>query len=346
MEDFTNKSVLVTGAGGITGQGILQCLLKINLRPKIIATDVSKTAAGLFWADSSFVLPHSSEQHKYLEAIKFLCQKYNISAVFPGSDGEARLLSYTDKWKSQDSVLLASAGNNIWNTTGDKLNTYLMAKKLNVTAPMTMRFSPAMFKQIAETCGAPVVLKPRKGSGNRGIYYIDKIEDIPKELKLDDYLVQEFLGAECLEYTVGCYFSKNGSDKTPNALVALRRKLLNGNTSFGEIISPQVFEEDIIKMAEYLDLTGYCNFQFIFNKDRNYFIEMNTRFSSSVSISQKANCNFVERYLLDNLKNKLKSKFRSKPGKTIIRYMKDYVIKTNEIEIASDLTQSQNYPIL
>lgn len=337
MEDFRNESVLVTGVGGITGQGILQCLLKIKSRPKIIATDISKTAAGLFWADEAFVLPHSSAMKTYLEKIRFLCKKHNVSVVFPGSDGESRILTYNADWKSNKNILLAASNKNVWNITGNKLNTYVMAKKLNVLTPVTKPFSILNFNQIAEDHGLPVVLKPRAGSGSRGIYYIRKSADIPEGINLDEYLLQEFVGNESSEYTVGAFFAKESSNNRLSSLVALQRTLLHGNTSYGEIISPQSFEEDITKIANYLALTGYCNFQFISKKERNYLIEINARFSSSISISQKAGCNFVELYLLDNLKNKLKPIFRSKPGKTVIRYMNDYVVETSKVKVVTNL---------
>lgn len=111
QNDFSHIAVLVTGTGGTTGQGILQSLRTIQNRPQIIASDISHRAPGFYWADKSFVLPHSSQTEEYLRYVKEICKRYKIEVILPGSDGEARIL--TDSYSGSDGIFLAASSNKL-----------------------------------------------------------------------------------------------------------------------------------------------------------------------------------------------------------------------------------------
>ncbi len=52
--------IMVTGGGALLGQGILRALRFSALRFRTIVVDVSPLAAGLHWADESFLVPPAS----------------------------------------------------------------------------------------------------------------------------------------------------------------------------------------------------------------------------------------------------------------------------------------------
>jgi hypothetical protein len=66
-------------------------------------------------------------------------------------------------------------------------------------------FVPSVYSSISKY---PVFIKPREGQGAKGALPIFGDSDIPQSIKLDDYVICEYLPGE--EYTVDCLTDKNG----------------------------------------------------------------------------------------------------------------------------------------
>ena len=319
--DFRHLTVLVTGAGGVTGQGILQSLHAIKNRPRIIATDISSRAAGFFWADQSFVLPYSSQRKKYLDRIKEICRKYKVKVVFPGSDKEARLLAENSKQIKK--VILATSSQKIWKVTGDKLLTNRLCKKLKIPTPKTYRLSLTNIQKLTKKTGYPFTIKQRSGSGSRGlkvVYEPASAKKLLSEANPRDYLLQEYLPPDQNEYTVGTYFDYHLRNYQNIVMIAYKRQLYHGNTIAAETVSPKIFKPSILALGKYLKLTGYINFQFIMKDKTPYLTDINARFSSSTSISLHLGYNWVETYLLNILYKVKPKKALYTPGIVIVRY--------------------------
>ncbi len=321
---------LVTGVGGVTGQGILQCLLRLKPKPFIVGTDISPRATGLFWTDAGFVLPPCYKLTRYLATIRNLCDRFDIDVVFPGSDREARVLT-NQAWFDRRRILVATARKDVWNITGDKLMISKLALSLGIASPATLPYSKKAVELISSEFGFPIVVKPRKSSGSRGIIYVDGNSRTPDQT-LKGYVAQPYLPNDGNEYTVGTYIRHNNVGSAPVALVAMRRWLSNGNTATAEIVTPALFEEAIGKISHRLSLSGYCNFQFIVYKGQPNLIDINARFSSSVSIGLHIGCNFVDYYLRDNFGRNPVPSFRSSEGKTVVRYFADCLLDSKKLE--------------
>jgi carbamoyl-phosphate synthase large subunit len=319
-------TVLVTGVGGPTGQGVLQSLHAIKNRPKIIASDISTAAAGYFWGDKSFVISHSSREENYLKCIKRICNKHKVRVIFPGSDGEARILANNSS--KLNNINLATSSKIIWNSTGDKLLISRLCSKLKVSSPRTHPLSiPNAKKLLKKTC-LPVTIKQRIGSGSRGIEIISNFKDIVKIVKKNksNYIVQEYLPVENNEYTVGTYFDLFSNDHSNPIMIAYKRVLYHGNTISAETVNAKPFKKSIQKIGKYLKIKGYTNFQFIMKNNTPLLTDINSRFSSSTSMSLILGFNWIETYL-SNLLYKVKPRgIDYKQGVVIVRYFKDIVL--------------------
>lgn len=321
-KDFRNVTVLVTGASGPTGQGILQSLQSIKNRPKIIATDISPIAAGFYWSDKSYTLPHSSQKENYLSAIMRICHKEKVKIVFPGSDGEARVL--TNNSSRFKDVILATSNKSIWEITGDKLFVSNLCMSLNIPTPLTYTASLSNLNKLVLKTGFPVILKQRMGSGSRGISILTnqkKAVEVIKNCSPRRHIIQEYLSIEDNEHTIGVYFYSKKA-----LLIAYKRSLFHGNTISAVTIDSKPFSKTINKIGRYLKMRGYINFQFITKNKIAYLTDINSRFSSSTSMALQLNLNWIEIYLNDIIYNKRIKYNNYKFGITIVRYMADIVL--------------------
>lgn len=66
-------------------------------------------------------------------------------------------------------------------------------------------FMPGIFKNINDY---PVFIKPRFGQGGVGAFLVNNSSDIPMDIKLNDYVICEYLPGE--EYSVDCLTDKDG----------------------------------------------------------------------------------------------------------------------------------------
>src|SRR5437899_11762114 len=89
----TKATVIVTAVGGIVAQGIIKSLKLCNMKKdhrvvyRIIATDISPQAAGLYRSNIGILVPsHSSPD--YVESIIKICKEQSVKAIFVGSDEE------------------------------------------------------------------------------------------------------------------------------------------------------------------------------------------------------------------------------------------------------------------
>jgi len=338
VHDYKDLSVLVTGAGGLTGQGIIRSLRAMDSSPKIIATDTSLVAAGFYWADKSFMLPHSSQQDLYLKSIAEKSKRNHVRVIFPGSDMEARLLSA--KNPDPNLISVAASSERVWDVTGDKLKLSELCIQLGVPHPTTYSLTAGNVEKLVEQYGFPIVIKKRVGSGSRGMTIVRSREDLTEiafENLLNTYMVQEYLPIDDSEYTVGTYFDIHSEEEKDPITIAYKRTLYNGNTSTAITHKPEIFANSINKLAANLGIIGYANFQFIMKDGKPHLIDLNARFSSSTSMSLSLGYNWVETYLNNLLFNEKPTNFTYDMGIVIVRYFADLILPSEKISRINEL---------
>jgi len=337
VHDYSDLSVLVTGAGGLTGQGIIRSLRAIESSPRIIATDTSLVAAGFYWADKSFMLPHSSQQDLYLASMAEKSKRNDVKVIFPGSDMEARLLSA--KNPDPNIISIAASSEKVWDVTGDKLKLSELCMRLEIPHPITYNLTTDNVEKMIKQYGFPIVIKQRVGSGSRGMTVVrsrEDLSDIAFENLRDTFMVQEYLPIEDSEYTVGTYFDIHSEEKNP-ITIAYRRTLYNGNTSTAITHNPKIFANTIKQLATNLGIVGYANFQFVMKDGEPHLIDLNARFSSSTSMSLSLGYNWVETYLNNLLFNEKPTDFSYDMGIVIVRYFADLILPSEKISKINEL---------
>ena len=264
-----NKTILVTGIGGNVGQGILRNLVSSPYKLKLIGCNTSKYSAGNHLVDEFYQVP-SGNSFDYLEVINYIVEKNKIDLIIPSTDIETAVLANA---KDQFNCKIASSGPKSSNLYLDKYLSYIHHEKFGI--PFAKSILPSNF----HTISFKNIAKPRQGRGSRGIYL--NVTDA-KELKNDEYVIQEFL--EGKEITTAAYISYLSGEFVGS--ITMERTLENGATTYCKVIKD--FDDQIqlilTNMAKYSDLTGAFNVQSIVCNNKIIPFEVNCRISGTNSI--------------------------------------------------------------
>ena len=81
------NNILILGAGGPAGSGVIKSLRNINFKGKIISVDYDKLSAGFYLSDSYYVVPGAFDDN-YIKEILNIVDKENIDLILPTSSND------------------------------------------------------------------------------------------------------------------------------------------------------------------------------------------------------------------------------------------------------------------
>jgi carbamoyl-phosphate synthase large subunit len=137
---------------------------------------------------------------------------------------------------------------------------------------------------VSELGPPPLLLKPRRGNGSRGIVKLEDERDFNYWTSKSDenWMLQKIIGDDANEFTVGVFGFGNGESLNP--LVLRRRLSAAGNTLEAQV----VHDGDVLEASQQLTRCfrplGPTNYQFRKHGGVPYLLEINPRFSSSNSL--------------------------------------------------------------
>ena len=302
-------NVLVTGVGGGGhGEQILKALqMSEAVDYSIVGADMSKFSMGLAKVKNKEILPPAIHPD-YLNQLLDLCKKYNIKALFHGSEPELRVMSENRKLIESQGIFLPINPKEVIDLCMDKNST---ASFLNQNGFQTLRFkNVSEMHHTDEIDYFPVVLKPSLGGGGSANVMIAQSAN---ELKMfatfllneyKEFIVQEYVGTPQNEFTVGVLLDMEGNYLNSIAMnryilssLSNRTKVKNRTTrkDLGELLAissgvsqgkldrfPEI-SEPCSKLAIKLGAKGSINLQCRFYKGKVYVFEINPRFSGTTS---------------------------------------------------------------
>jgi carbamoyl-phosphate synthase large subunit len=276
------STVLLTGVGGIVGQGILKCLSKSSYRT--LGADASELAAGLYAAERGFIIPRVHDPG-YIDHLVDLCVREGVRYLFPGLDMELGILSRATPRFRERGIIPIISPPEVIAVADDKLATARFLEANGLAAPRTLDLateSPRAF-------GFPVVLKPRRGgSRSQGVYIIRDEAELKYRLPSIDasnYVVQEYLEGD--EYSAG---SITFDGKCHGSMV-MRRTMRDGDTHKAFVFRDPAVDAYVARVAETLKPFGPCNFQFRMRRGVPFIFEINPRVSGGACMRSYAGFN-------------------------------------------------------
>lgn len=310
-------TILVSGASGIVGYGILRSIRERGGCFTIGTTIYPESPANCF-ADVVEIVPKTCEPN-YINHLIALIKKYSVNMIIPAIEADM------SAWNEHREELEAAGTFVLLNKSSlisfclDKWEFYRCLEEKNYKGRILSSLEPdyGHFE-------SPFILKPRCGFGARGLVKIESeehfqnyINDIGPKL-----MMQEYVGTDDEEYTISVFFDVESNIK---AFMGLRRKLASaGYTEMASVIDAKEFLDDILFLAEIFKPIGPTNFQFRKHNGELKLLEINPRISSSTSIRCKFGYNeskmAIDYFLccMDVSQPKIQN------GKAI-RYTEDYI---------------------
>lgn len=280
------KTIIITGIGGVVGQGILRNLTDMMLDVKIIGTNVSLVSAGNYLCNEVIKVPFGYDKD-YIPMMVEVCRKENVSLIIPSTDYEAYHLGANQKLFE---CVIATSPAEVTKFCLDKYLNYLAFARYNI--PFASSFLPSEYHQQFET----VVVKPREGRGSRNIY----VNPSDPSSFDDEYVVQEYL--EGPEITTTFYVTRSGE---MHGFITFVRELESGNTVKAEVTFDYDVELEgmVRKMVGHYPFRGSCNVQSRVTRKGIIPFEINCRISGTNSIRSQFGFNdvayTVQEYLLE-----------------------------------------------
>ncbi len=208
-------SVCVTGVGGPAGFNCMRSLRASNLETRIIALDMDRDAAGFYLdPNASYVVPGASDEGFALALFKIL-EREKVDVLIPTVDEEISTLCRRHILERlTDTVGLLLPSEEVAGKALDKYRTILEASRAGLPVPRTMVCTDlADAKRRSEELGFPLVVKPSRSRGARGVSYVPNARDLGRAVRAASsqggrVLLQEYVPGPV--FTIGTVCGADG----------------------------------------------------------------------------------------------------------------------------------------
>lgn len=316
-------TILMTGMGGIVGQGILKCLT--NSPYRMIGVDASELAAGLYVMERGYVVPRVNDP-SYIDHLLGLCLREGVRYVFPGLDMELPVLAQAAPRLREQGVLPIVSSPEVIELADDKLATARFLQAHGFEAPKTVDLGEESPRKL----GFPVVLKPRRGgSRSQGVFIIPSESELDYRLatiNVRNYVAQEYLDGD--EFSAGTVTF----DGRCRGTMVMRRTLRDGDTHKAFVFRNPEVEAYLTRVANALKPFGPCNFQFRMRRGLPAIFEINPRCSGGSCVRALAGFN-EPLMIIDYLETGVEPAFEIRPI-SVFRYWKELVVENVRIQDA------------
>lgn len=311
------KNILVSGASGIVGYGILRSLKNCNCN--LIGTTIYKISPANCFADIVLQPPLTSSPDYIAWLVKTI-KDYNVDMIIPAIEADMSCWNKHRNELEKTGTFVALNNFDLIELCLDKWNFY---KKLKENG----------FKYVIESSleadfekfELPFMLKPRCGFGSKGIVKVENKETFAKYKNEigKTLMMQEFVGNNDEEYSASVFFDKNSNLR---AYMVMKRKLSKqGFTEIALTVDEPELKKIIKQLAEMFKPVGATNFQFRKHNGSWKLLEINPRISSSTSLKTAFGYNECK-WTIDYFLNKIDVIQPVIKKGVAIRYTEDFLI--------------------
>jgi len=316
------KTILVSGASGVVGYGVLRSLRRADADFKLIGTTIYDDSVAQAFCDIFELAPPTTEEH-YIDWLCKVIKKYQVDMIIPGI--EADMIAWNDARDQLTATGTYVLLNNpdLIKLCSDKWSFYEALSASGSSLAISSRLVGS-FDELKAEFGLPFLLKPRRGFASKGIVRIDSKEAFtPHQQNLGTVVMaQPIVGTNDEEYTVSAFFDIN-SDLLCH--MGLKRKLAReGYTEKAQVAEPTKVRSAIKELATLFKPVGPTNFQFRVQNDQLKLLEINPRVSSATSIRTAFGYNESFMSVECFLNNKVMKQPDIKHGYAV-RYIEDYI---------------------
>jgi carbamoylphosphate synthase large subunit len=152
---------------------------------------MSPWAAGLYSSDVAYLLPPYTDP-AYLPALLDICQREKVDLLYPGNDGELKMLAANRSSFEKVGTKVVIGSEDLVEVVRDKRKSYEFFQKYGL--PFVKTLTLQEFLASPDSFNWPVIIKPVSGSGSVGTEVLFELGQMEKYKKSDQaYIVQEYL---------------------------------------------------------------------------------------------------------------------------------------------------------
>lgn len=269
--------IMITGAGGPAAIGLISAWRTADAA--LFAADMDRCASGLHLVEKTnrFLIP-PADAADFVDQMIALCARLRIDLLVPTVDAELIPLAQARHRFRANGTLLMSASLPALSQCLDKWRLVHAATGV-VPVPKSTLHTPRFQSRHAE---GRLIVKPRHGSGGRGVELLESSLELSRFDPSEDLLVQEFLPGE--EYSVDVL---RLDECHPVACVPrLRMKVDSGVAVAGRTVYDEELMELARRIAVHLGLSGIANVQFRRASDGTpHLLEINPRVPGTLPLT-------------------------------------------------------------
>lgn len=290
------KTVFLTVTGAVSADIAIKSYRRMGFR--IVGSDShpKEWVIGSNEVDEFYQAPLISNNKEYLNFIKDVCLRENVSFVVPFIDTEVDLFSENRKWFDEHGIALCISPKEAIDVLRNKKK---LADFISAECPEIKSIPTKMLRDIKVLeWDFPVVCKPYNGRSSQGLRYIhnqQEWEEFRKDADKDTYIVEPFIEGPIVMVEIV-------RQPNPHKVVAMcRRELMStphGLSTTVYIFQDKSLEERSKKLADKISIVGNVNFEYILDPNGEYhFVECNPRFSAGCEFSCMGGYECVENHI-------------------------------------------------
>jgi len=269
---------------------------------EVLVADETRFTPAAFskYCSKSLVYPSPAKSpERFYQWLINTVKEHNCDVVFPMDDDIIEIvMEHREELESLCRLPLASSEG--YRIASDKGEAVKFAMKRNVKCPET--FFPSSFEELTDTSAEmkyPVLLKPRKSSGARGIRIINDRHSLLSEYKeihkkYPYPFIQEYMEPGPLFDVLLLYNSKSQLRGSFIQKIIRKYPIEVGPSTMQESVKYPQLLDMAVELMDKLEWQGLADLEFMIDKrdGRLKFIEINPRFWNSLYISILAGVDF------------------------------------------------------
>lgn len=277
------RTILVSGASGIVGYGVLRSLRKVDPTLRLVGTTIYCDSPAQAFCDI-FELAPPTKDAGYAAWLAAVIARHAVDLIVPGIEADMY------RWLEIERELTAASPVKV--LLNDRALVALCRDKWVFYEEVAKSARPWVIQSTLDTdfdvlagkLGVPFLLKPRIGFASKGHVKVDSrdVFHAHRERVGPVLMAQPIVGSEDEEFTTSAFCDGRGGVL---AHMTLRRKLSpEGFTDRADVVAAPDVDDAVRELCAIFKPVGPTNFQFRRHTGGVKLLEINPRISSATSI--------------------------------------------------------------
>lgn len=207
------KTILISCVGSLVGQNILDALEKRREKLRIIGTNSLVESANNFRCDKTYLVPHSDQETEYMASLSRIMRTEQPDLIIPGRDDDIVIMAKMKQTMPEFAHCFLVGSQSFSQIMDDKVKSFAFASAKNLPFSPTIesgkKESREEVQSLLASYGFPLIAKPSKGNGSRGIWAVMNLHQLDLLIAEKNYAIQPFFGLSediCMDTRFGLPF--------------------------------------------------------------------------------------------------------------------------------------------